>query len=230
MSLREGRDGWDGWDGGYDSGGQVSAVEGTNLGERFPYVTHLEYDRFGQRVFQQTGNGVQTKYEYDPSTRRLAGLEAGSFQDLAYDYDSVGNITGLRNAIPRGSANELGGPTDQTFGYDALYRLKSATGRFQSHRGHDESYQVDLSYDAIHNVTAKTQEHERHTPGGAAVPQHRTSYAFDYVFSSIHAAFTGVSASYRASYCRQMCTRRGRRARDPGRQASEAQRFARSPR
>ncbi len=68
--------------------------------------------------------------------------------------------------------------------YDALYRLKSATGRFQSHRGHDESYQVDLDYDAIHNVTAKTQEHERHTPGGAAVPQHRTSYEFDYEYGS----------------------------------------------
>ena len=53
-------------------------------------------------------------------------------QEIAYDYDLVGNVTTLRDRAPEsGIANTSLGPDalDRAFAYDPLYRLLSATGR-----------------------------------------------------------------------------------------------------
>jgi RHS repeat-associated protein len=165
----------------YDSGGQVRAAEGVKLGVRFPYVSRLEYDRFEQRKFLQTGNGIRTHYDYDPRDRRLAALTAGEFQRLTYDYDKVGNITSLINDVPNARPNEYGGRVEQSFSYDDLYRLTNASGMWSQPPGKRNLYTYTLQYDDIHNLQRKDQRHWiRNRGDGKDIVQHKTTYAWNY--------------------------------------------------
>jgi len=167
----------------YDSGGLVRAATGVKLGVTTPYVQRLEYDEFGQRAFLLVGNGADTAYAYNPLNRRLSRLTAGDFQDLNYDYDLVGNITALSNKVPVPAASDMGGPVDQTFTYDGLYRLTQATGEWRFSPNKRNDYSLSLAYDTIHNITRKTQSNAITTPGGATVPQKTTTYDFPYAYA-----------------------------------------------
>jgi RHS repeat-associated protein len=184
---------------GYDSGGLVSSATGKKLGTTYPYVTRLEYDHFGQRAFQQQGNGIKTHYAYDEKTRRLASLEAGEFQRLRYGYDKVGNVTSLVNNLPDLSAREKGGRVSQTFEYDDLHRLKHASGTWTEPGGARNSYELELAYDAIHNLTKKTQTHRIGRGQGNTVEQRETTYDLDYAYGEQqpHAPVRVGGTSYR---------------------------------
>ncbi len=168
----------------YDSGGLVRAATGVKLGVATPYVQRLEYDEFGQRAFLLVGNGADTAYSYNPLNRRLSRLTAGDFQDLNYTYDLVGNITALSNKVPVPHASDIGGPVDQTFAYDGLYRLTQATGEWRFSPNKRDDYSLSLAYDTIHNITRKAQSHAITTPGGSTVPQKQTTYDFPYAYAS----------------------------------------------
>ncbi len=169
----------------YDSGGRVRNAEGIKLGQRFPYVARLEYDRFGQRAFQQTGNGIRTHYHYDPNVRRLSNLESGEFQDLDYTYDRVGNITDLLNQSNPAQNERFGGRVEQHFRYDTLNRLTHGDGVWTNPHGRQEAYTYDLGYSRIHNITSKRQEHTaRSREGGHAVVQRQTSYEQSYAYGT----------------------------------------------
>jgi RHS repeat-associated protein len=167
----------------YDSGGLVRSATGVKLGSTTPYVQRLEYDEFGQRAFLSVGNGAETTYAYNPLNRRLARLTAGDFQDLHYSYDLVGNITALSNQVPIPTPNSFGGPVDQTFAYDGLYRLTQATGEWRFNSNKRQDYALSLAYDTIHNITRKTQSDDVTTPGGSKVPQKQTTYDFAYAYA-----------------------------------------------
>lgn len=182
----------------YDSGGLARAASGVKLGVTTPYVQRLEYDRFGQRAFLSVGNGVETSYSYNPLNLRLSQLTAGDFQDLHYSYDLVGNVKALSNQVPVPAAKDLGGPVDQAFEYDGLYRLTHATGEWRFSPNKRDDYSLSLSYDTIHNITRKTQAHDVTTPGGATVPQKPTTYDFSYAYAGPqpHAATTVGDRAY----------------------------------
>ena len=111
------------------------------------YVERIAYDAKGQRVLIAYGNGVMTRYAYDPATTRLIRLRTERYtkptdltyrpsgpvhQDLAYTYDAAGNVLAIQDRTPGcGIPNTPVGPNalDRTFAYDPLYRLRSATGR-----------------------------------------------------------------------------------------------------
>ena len=111
------------------------------------YVEHIAYNAKGQRTLIVYGNGVMTRHAYDPKTFRLARLRTEHYstpaaltyrptgtalQDVAYQYDLVGNITAIRDRTPDGGIlNTLLGKDalDRAFTYDPLYHLLSATGR-----------------------------------------------------------------------------------------------------
>ena len=111
------------------------------------YVEHVAYDARGQRTLIVYGNGVMTRYAYEPRTFRLARLRTersvldgaltyrptgAVLQDLAYGYDLVGNITTIADRAPASGIpnTPLGADRlDRAFTYDPLYRLLSATGR-----------------------------------------------------------------------------------------------------
>lgn len=111
------------------------------------FVEHLAYNAKGQRVLIAYGNGVMTRYAYEPQTFRLTRLRTERYskpdtltyhptgapvQDVAYQYDLTGNITAIHDRTPdSGIPNALLGTNalDRTFSYDPIYRLLSATGR-----------------------------------------------------------------------------------------------------
>jgi RHS repeat-associated protein len=125
------------------------------------YVERIAYNAKGQRTLITYGNGVMTRYSYDPGTFRLKHLRSERYvrpddlsyrpdgevlQDYGYDYDLAGNILGIRDRTPgSGFLNNpealaagdpalaqllaSGNALNRRFEYDAIYRLRSATGR-----------------------------------------------------------------------------------------------------
>jgi RHS repeat-associated protein len=151
---------------GYDSGGAVNTATGVKAGRTYPYLKRLDYDKFGQQLLEQDGNGTKTTFTYGAADRRLATIKAvlphgETFQNQSYTYDPAGNITATSNDvdIPRLGGLEIGGPSTQTFSYDGLNRLTSSQGQFQPSRDKTDSYQLSMSYDSIDNVTTKNQQH-----------------------------------------------------------------------
>ncbi|WP_027343087.1 SpvB/TcaC N-terminal domain-containing protein [Hamadaea tsunoensis] len=119
----------------YTRAGRISAIAADGK----EVLSGVCYNARGQRVHARLGNGLATRYIYDPATFRLARLftdRAGEVvQDYAYGYDLVGNLLTLADRSP-GSGMPIApgqplGPDalDRAFGYDALYRLTAATGR-----------------------------------------------------------------------------------------------------
>lgn len=165
----------------YDSGGLVSSVRGVKDRFEYPYLVRIEHDAFEQRAFMETGTGIKTTYRYDPTDRRLEELASGDFQKLSYFYDDVGNITDLVNdAAPSG---RFGGPSNQHFDYDSLYRLTTATGELRTNDSHVHNYELSLGYDDIHNILQKDQTHRRTTPDGAVKVQRGATYNHSYQYT-----------------------------------------------
>jgi RHS repeat-associated protein len=78
------------------------------------YVERIAYDAKGQRALIAYGNGVMTRYAYDPHTFRLARLRSEQYtrddttyqplgevlQEYGYDYDLAANILAIRDRTP----------------------------------------------------------------------------------------------------------------------------------
>jgi RHS repeat-associated protein len=125
---------------------RAGALESVKLDDA-TYVKHIAYNAKGQRTLIAYGNGIMTRYAYDPRTFRLVRLRSErytmpadfafhptgeSLQDFAYEYDLAGNILKIKDRAPgSGIPNSLQGldALDRRFTYDPLYRLLSATGR-----------------------------------------------------------------------------------------------------
>jgi RHS repeat-associated protein len=110
------------------------------------YVTEIAYDALGRRVLIAYGNGVMTRYAYDPESFQLTRLVSEPFtrtgnkftssgtrlQDLSYEYDLMGNPVRIGDATA--GCGVAAGPEGadalrREFDYDALYRLVGASGR-----------------------------------------------------------------------------------------------------
>ncbi|MDC0721963.1 SpvB/TcaC N-terminal domain-containing protein [Nannocystis bainbridge] len=102
-------------------------------------VTNIDYNARGQRLLIAYGNGSSTDYAYDPLNFRVTRIhttrpnpdpDLRTVQDLRYHYDPSGNIARIRDQAQQGVFfdNAYADPT-QSFVYDGLYRLISATGR-----------------------------------------------------------------------------------------------------
>jgi len=100
------------------------------------YVQGIDYNAKGQRQSITYGNGVMTRYDYEPTTFRLTRIlttrssDGKKLQDLTYTYDPVGNITHIVDGAQETvlNANQQVNPASD-YTYDALYRLIAATGR-----------------------------------------------------------------------------------------------------
>jgi RHS repeat-associated protein len=171
----------------YDRGGLLTRVTGVKAGASFTYVDRLTYDEFEQRTSIRYGNGVETRYAYDPLMRRLGEVRTNSpsapVQLLHFGYDPVGNITSRTNDIPIPPTNVYGGPSAQTFQYDDRYQLVGATGIYREAPGKQQRYTLSMSYDDIGNITHKTQADAVVQPSGTSVPQGGTTYDFAYAYA-----------------------------------------------
>lgn len=102
-------------------------------------LSAINYNAAGQVLSEQAGNGMLTAYEYEPQTQRRVRIatarlaqnsRATLLQDLRYTYDPVGNVLNVCDNAQSSSfwRNQKVEP-QQTYTYDALYQLVSATGR-----------------------------------------------------------------------------------------------------
>ncbi|MGX5056535.1 RHS repeat-associated core domain-containing protein [Enterobacter asburiae] len=126
----------------YDVAGALTGrwltVKGTQKEQAV--VTSLTYSAAGQTLREEHGNGVVTTYSYEPQTQRLTGIKterpgghasgAKVLQDLQYRYDPVGNVLRVTDDAEetRFWRNQKVVP-ENTYVYDSLYQLVSATGR-----------------------------------------------------------------------------------------------------
>ncbi|MCG3460806.1 RHS repeat protein [Xenorhabdus bovienii] len=109
-------------------------------------VKSLTYSAAGQKLREEHGNGVVTTYTYEPETQRLVGIKterppghaqgAKVLQDLRYEYDPVGNVLRVTNdaEATRFWRNQKVVP-ENTYSYDSLYQLVTATGREMANIG-----------------------------------------------------------------------------------------------
>ncbi|MEE8573881.1 MAG: RHS repeat-associated core domain-containing protein, partial [Thermodesulfobacteriota bacterium] len=121
----------------YSSGGNLSTVGN--------YATYSDYTPLGQVGTITYNNGVITDYTYSALNNRLELVEtddpgAVSLIDRTYSYDNIGNVLGIADGID--------GNNSQTFVYDHLDRLTSASST---------SYPAtrNYEYDKIGNLTSK---------------------------------------------------------------------------
>ncbi|HLZ10118.1 MAG TPA: hypothetical protein VKT80_16125, partial [Chloroflexota bacterium] len=117
----------------YDSENRLVHVVDETTGS--DYAANFSYHPSGSVTSYQSGNGVVHSMTYDASRYWIRRIDAGDLH-LAYDnYDGVGNVHSIGD-----SRSGMG----QSFGYDALDRLTSATGPYGS---------LAYTYDALGNRT-----------------------------------------------------------------------------
>jgi len=153
----------------YDHGNYLNQLEVQvrGLGAFEPYLVNQDYDAKGQRQFAEFGNGLTTRYSYDPETFRLVNLltktignaDTQALQNLSYTFDPVGNIVYSQDDAQQTHyfQNAVVKP-ESLFEYDAMYRLIKATGREHAGLGGGQPQHSGLPFLAqlphINNSTA----------------------------------------------------------------------------
>lgn len=124
----------------YGDGGLLDAISARPQGKGAwqSVILDIDYNARGQRLRVTWGNGVQSRYAYDPLRFRLSELkswrkkggEGRPLQHHRYFHDVAGNIAEITDGSDsthfyKGYAE----PGGQRFEYDALYQLVRAEGR-----------------------------------------------------------------------------------------------------
>jgi RHS repeat-associated protein len=104
------------------------------------------YRANGQLATLLLGNGKTTTYSYDDAFRVTDIVNDSGFQDLAFIYDKVGNITRITDAVM------AGGLQRQNFTYDSLNRVTTAFTGGSQQGDYDDTYE----YDVMGNLVEKT--------------------------------------------------------------------------
>jgi RHS repeat-associated protein len=152
---------------GYDRAGRLRSVRL----DGDVYVERIAYDARGQRTLIAYGNGVMTRYAYDPDTFRLSRLLTEAFthpggnalafaprpdrtvlQELAYAYDLAGNLVTLQDRTPASgvaSNPDAFRETDPVL-RDLLSRGEALVRRFE--------------YDPLYRLTSATGRECKVTP------------------------------------------------------------------
>ena len=141
----------------YNKGGLLDYVSGDKDSEHFEYIHHISYNKFELKDTVQYGNGTVTFYQYD-TLLRLSNLisqtSAGEImQDIAYDYDAVGNILYIENSAGT-LHNGLGGAYSNLYKYDDLYRLIYSHGNWLGYP--NSEYDLQMDYFLNGRVSRKT--------------------------------------------------------------------------
>ena len=69
----------------------------------------------------------------------------------------MSNVLSIANAAPLPQSGKAGGQMSHTYGYDALYRLTSASGTYRGADSKSASYTLAMSYDNMHRIKSKSQ-------------------------------------------------------------------------
>jgi len=149
-------------------------------------IEHISYNERRSRSYVKYGNGVETKYSFDPENFRLTGLHTtrsnGSvLQDLSFWFDIAGNLSYISD---KGSRKCFHGnktvSADSDFQYDVWSRLILAKGRENNaalsqdafDRWDDKGFMSELlDMDSL-NVREYTEEYEYDAVGNMLKMHH----------------------------------------------------------
>jgi RHS repeat-associated protein len=109
-----------------DQAGQIIAINALRPGATLtiPIASGISYQAFGPLSTLTYGNGMVDSRLYDLSYR-VSALTDGNAQNLGYKYDAADNVKTIMDAVTPANT--------QTFRYDSLNRLKSASGAYGSY-------------------------------------------------------------------------------------------------
>ena len=121
----------------YDLGGQLQSITNNSS---YTYLDNVTYDRFGAKVHQEYGNGMETDYDYN-IVRRLSRtgvscLANGLYSDISYLYDPVGNVSQMTSSYVWTQGQGL----TENFTYDASDQLVAAA------ETQNQNYQLSVLY------------------------------------------------------------------------------------
>lgn len=121
-------------------------------------VSNISYAVSGKMTRIEYGNGVVTDMDHDPRLRlrsvRTQPRSGGPVVDYSYAYDGLSHVREIRDMRPatvRPAGSTL--RNTQTFEYDDLYRLTSATFSFSAPgTAPREDGRINYRYDSIGNM------------------------------------------------------------------------------
>jgi RHS repeat-associated protein len=157
----------------FNQANQITRVEVSLPGDDAARIIldAVDYNARGQRTRVALGNGTVRAYEYEPDTFRLSHhttsrAGAAPLQDLAYEFDPVGNIVQLTDGVSFGNPAVR---ADGLYVYDPLYRLVRAEGR--EHPGQQpgpgsDGPRLDLAHPADLQALARYRESYSYDPVG----------------------------------------------------------------
>jgi RHS repeat-associated protein len=126
----------------YNPAGQLNTIPG--------YVLEMHYNAADQPISARYANGTRGSWHYEPSrgwldTQSVLNRAGHTLFAGHYPHDPNGSLKGV-NSESNGTA--------ETYGYDPLGRLTTVTG----------SWQQDLTYDDIGNLTTNSRRGTYHYP------------------------------------------------------------------
>ena len=142
------------------------------------YIKNIEYNEKGQRSKIIYGNDASTKFYYDIETFRINRIESkrqttDPLQDWYYTYDAYGNIINIEDKnIPEAFFNNQKTTGLSEYTYDALYRLREATGRENN---------TALNFDANDNWNDAPFMHSLSCGATMATWNYKQTYNYDEV-------------------------------------------------
>ena len=192
---------------GYDEASLPNRVEVNLRGadEVTPFVTNITYNAKAQRKMIVFGNGVRTRYAYDPLTFRLIHLQTSrgkrhaELQDLHYTYDPIGNITSIGDyAQQKVYFDNQAVDASSDYVYDAIYRLVEAQGR--EHIGLLARPEPDWDGSPRQNQPL---------PGdGSAMRRYREAYRYDLAGNILAVIHHAADGGWRRHYAYSPCSNR----------------------
>ncbi|MHA6720203.1 RHS repeat-associated core domain-containing protein [Sphingomonas sp. RS6] len=136
---------------GYTANGQIAWVRDGNNN-----LTSYTYDGLDRRRRTTFPNGTFEQVEYDPNGNVISLLPRGATQAIGFGYDNLNRLTS------RDRPNTIFWETDQSYGYDLLGRMTSASD--------SNNRTISFTYDALGR--RKTQSDSWYGYGS-------TSYQYD---------------------------------------------------
>jgi RHS repeat-associated protein len=163
----------------YNRQGLLKAVRGTT--EAVPdkaFIGDIQYNANNQRLAVVYGNKSVSEMTYDPATFRMTSKKTvrndnSIIQSLQYTRDCIGNITHIedtsqQNLFFRGNIVQA----VQDFTYDAISRLKTATGR--EHLG-----QIGQNQTSIPSSSLSGQAHTSSPTDANSMGNYTEAYVYD---------------------------------------------------
>ena len=143
----------------YNRAGNLQSMNSLKQGSAYNYVEQAGYDLYDQRTYLRYGNGTENSYTFDSLRRRLVQMTATDSSghpilSNAYTYDAESNVLSSTNNV-QSQTGQLGGYTQQSYQYDNLYRLDSASGQYKGANA-TTTYGVKLGYDNLYNIVQKS--------------------------------------------------------------------------